>query len=286
MTRFGLVTCRPLPDVQSDDEHLARELRQRGCDVAALPWNGDQAAFAEIDVAVLRSTWDYHQQPQAFDLWLDGLCQQPCKVINDVDLMRWNLHKRYLLDLAERGAPVPSTRLVDASAAAIASAIRELGVAMAVVKPAVGANGDGLTVVSAGDAAAIERAAAVVAGPALVQPLLRDIETVGETSLVFFAGSFSHAVVKRPPSGSILVHEERGGSVAATQLANDVVATARSVVALLPTVPTYARIDMVLAAERSWLMEVEVVEPELFLRCHDRAASRFADALLAASAGR
>ena len=104
---------------------------------------------------------------------------------------------------------------------------------------------------------------------------------VGETSCIFFAGEFSHAVVKRPASDSILVQAEHGGSTEAVKLRVDQVATARSMLALLPQPATYARVDLVFTDQASLLMEIEVIEPDLFILHQRSAAEQFARKLLA-----
>jgi glutathione synthase/RimK-type ligase-like ATP-grasp enzyme len=272
-----------MPEVQPDDVGLAEALVRRGWQVQAAPWNGPFAPFAAAELVVVRSAWDYHHAGASFAEWLERLERVDGTVINPPRLMRWNLDKGYLIELAQSGAPVVPTRLARPHGDAFAVAMRELGVDEAVVKPVVGASGDGLSVVCAHDAAALEAAAhALGANDALVQPLVPEIRTRGELSLTFLGGRLSHAVVKRPAAGSILVHAERGGTVQAIAPSSRAVAAA-AVLAMLPDAPVYARVDLVERDEGPLLMEIELIEPELFLRHGEGAADRFADALLLAA---
>lgn len=285
MKTVALATCLEKPGLQPSDLLLAAALDARGVKAAPHPWNGPFAPFASADLVVVRSTWDYVPVADRFAGWIERLEAEAQAVANAPRLMRWNLHKTYLLDLAARGAPLPPTEIAEPGAEAIGAAMARLGVNEAVVKPVIGGGAHGLSIARRSDPASLTNAAAKVAGMALVQPLIPEIRTVGETSLVYFAGEFSHAVVKRPKPGSILVQEERGGSTEPTRAPLTAIDEGRRILALLPEKPLYARVDVVLrdAARLDgalWLMEVEVIEPELFL-IHDRgAAGRLADALV------
>lgn len=275
-------TCAAEPELQPDDLHLRDALASRGVEVVAVPWNGPFEPFACADLVLVRSTWDYQRYADAFLRWLDRLQHVGVRVVNDPALMRWNADKHYLLELAERGAPLPPTREVAADARSIGDAIASLGCVDAVVKPVFGAGASGLSIVPSGDAAALERAALRFSGRGLVQPLLAAIRASGETSLVFVDGAFSHAVLKLPRSDSILVQAEHGGHCEAGEVAAEDVEAARAVLTLLPSVPLYARVDMILGGgDGRHLMEVELIEPELFFRFAPGAPAVFADALLA-----
>jgi hypothetical protein len=284
--KIVLATSLKQPDFAPSDRLFADALRARGADVAPAPWNGSFAPFADADAAVVRSPWDYPAFPDAFAGWLDRLGREARRVFNPPALMSWNLDKAYLLELAENGARLPATAPVDPEPGAIAAAMDRLGLAEAVIKRRRSGGAMGLTRARRGDLAGLEAAARALAGPGLVQALIPEIATAGETSLVYFGGRFSHAIAKRPKPGSILVQVEHGGSAALTTAPAAAIAAGRRILDLLPGRPLYARVDVVLGDRerldgRLWLMEVEVIEPELFLTLAPRAADRFADALLA-----
>ena len=281
MKQVVFATCRSRPSYQPGDLPVAEALESLGCAVAPAPWNGPFEAFAQADLVVVRSTWDYFEEADAFFAWLHRLQAVGGVVCNGPELMLWNSNKKYLLDLADQGAPLVPTRLSDPNAQALAKAMDDLALTEAVVKPVVGAGASGLTIVQRGNAGSLERAAAALTCEGLVQPLIPEICTLGETSCIFFAGEFSHAVVKRPASDSILVQAEHGGSTEAVKLRVDQVATARSMLALLPQPATYARVDLVFTDQASLLMEIEVIEPDLFILHQRSAAEQFARKLLA-----
>lgn len=286
MLKVILATSLKEPGLQPSDRLFADALRARGVDVAPAPWNGPFAPFAEADAVVARSTWDYPFHPGAFARFIDRLGREARRAFNAPALMAWNLDKAYLLALAGSGVSLPPTALADPEPGAIAAAMDGLGLKTAVVKRRVSGGAIGLSLVRRDDPAGLDAAAQALEGPGLVQALIPEIATVGETSLIYFAGRFSHAVEKRPKPGSILVQIAHGGSAEATVAPPAAIEAGRRILDLLPAPALYARVDVVLKDGARLdagltLMEVEVIEPELFLTLAPDAADRFADALLA-----
>ncbi|MCK5943279.1 MAG: hypothetical protein KAI24_14965 [Planctomycetes bacterium] len=274
---IAFATCRAMPALQPDDVPIAEALRARGVEVRPVPWNGPFEPFAECDLVVVRSTWDYAETPKDFVRWLQRLEDASLRVSNAPSLMRWNARKSYLLDLAARGAPLAPTRLVAPEAEAIAAAMGELGLDEAVVKPVFGAGASGLSIVRAGDEAGLRAAAERLVHDGLVQPLVPEIRTVGEASLVFVGDTFSHAVIKRARPGSILIHAEHGGTTEPFEPSEAHLQLARDVLAMLPEPADYARIDLVPTERGPLLMEIELIEPELFVRHAPQAPDHLAD---------
>ena len=302
MKTIAFAVCADMPDLTPSDAILAAELRARGARVEAAPWSGPEngpenssengsgkalaALFERADLVVVRSTWDYDRRPEAFAAWLgalEALESAGRAVVNSPRLMRWNMDKRYLLELAEKGAPLAPTRAVAPQAASIGEAMAALGLERAVVKPCIGAGARGLALVEAGDPRSLERAArALDGGRGLAQAFIPEIETRGEISMIFVDGALSHAVVKRPACGDIRVQEEHGGRTAPTRPPAFAVEAAARLLDLLPEPAVYARIDGVVLDGGFRLMEVELIEPELFFTYFPSsgAAARFADALM------
>lgn len=275
-----LVTCRTWPELSASDRCLAGALRARGHRVEAASWNGPFEPFAEAGAVVIRSSWDYHQAPDAYRAWLDRL--DPARTFNAPDLIRWNLSKTHVLDLAARGAPVPRARLVPATPTGVAQALIDLALDEGVLKPVVGASGFGVERVRRGDeGAALARALAQKPmEKVLVQEFVAGIEH-GELAGVFFDGVFSHGLRRVPVPGEFRINSQYGGRMEGATLSENVVRHMKTVLALLPAPALYARVDGVENDTRFTLMEVEVNEPGLGLDHAPGSADRFADALLA-----
>lgn len=260
---------------------MKRALERRGVIVEVRAWNDPAATFEDFDAVVLRSNWDYHFAPDAFLDWLGRWEAVGVRFWNPPALVRWNLSKRYLLDLAVAGVPVTPTMVVDGQAERLPALLAERGWATAVVKPAVSASAHDTVLVPLAEAPAV--AAAIARGeiraPVLVQPFLEEIRTRGEWSLVFIDGAFTHSVLKRPAPHDFRVQPRLGGRVEAATPPSAVLGAAEQVLAALPVAPLYARIDGVEHAGHLTVMEVELNEPGLFFTFAPAAAEQFADAI-------
>jgi glutathione synthase/RimK-type ligase-like ATP-grasp enzyme len=273
-----LATCAAWPQPSRSDACLAEALRAHRQRVTAAPWNGSFEPFAGASAVVIRSTWDYHEAPDAYRAWLDRL--DPARTFNDPSLIRWNLSKGYVLDLARRGAPIPRSLDAAAEPSAVARALRGLDLREGVIKPLFGASGFGVERVTLGtEAAALERARARKhLDRVLVQEFLPEIRG-GELAGVFFDGAFSHGLRRRPAPGEFRINSQYGGTLEAATLPAPVVESMAAVLALLPQAPLYARVDGLVRDGRFVLMELEVNEPGLGLDLAPGSAARFAEAL-------
>lgn len=277
--RVVLATCRAWPELSQSDRDFADALEQRGFRVQSASWNGPFAPFDGARAIVIRSTWDYHESLDDYRAWLGRLDRS--RTFNPPDLVRWNLDKSYLTELAVRGAPLPVCAVVEADPAAVAGALARLSLTDAVIKPTVGASGVGVERVARGrEAEAIERVRAVTSSPRLlVQEFIAEVGA-GEMAGVFFAGAFSHGLRRVPAPGEFRVNSQYGGRMEVASLDAPTIEAMSRVLRLLPAEPLYARIDGVRRGGRFVLMEVEVNEPGLGLHLAPGAADRFAAALV------
>jgi glutathione synthase/RimK-type ligase-like ATP-grasp enzyme len=263
-----------------DDALGAAALERRGVRVQSVVWS--RPLQPEIEVVLLRSTWDYHLRLPEFLRWIDGLEARRIPVWNHPDTVRRNVDKRYLEVLAGRGVPVvPIRQLQRGSRVTLRAVLEQSGWTDAVVKPAVSGGGwrTWRTRGERGDE--VRFAEQLAMADALVQPFVPEIQNPGEWSLIFFEGAFSHAVVKRPAAGDFRVQEEFGGTKHPGDAPPDLVAQATRILTLAGERTLYARVDGVVRAGEFQLLELELVEPSLFLDVVPTAAERFADAVVA-----
>lgn len=279
-----------------DDAVLVEALSRRGATVVGIPWDAP-ADWRAHDAVVIRSTWDYHLRHAEFTDWVRGLAADGVTVLNVPPLVLWNGDKRYLRDLAVDGVSVVPTSWsdVDDEPDTLGGIVRRRGwEGPLVVKPAVSASAHDTWVTAAPPTAADERRFAEARSRArlLVQPFVPEIEREGEWSLVFLAGRFSHAVLKRPRSGDFRVQAEHGGTAERAAAPPALVADGAAVLAAAShrvSIPTrdivYARVDGVARDGRLMLMELECVEPSLFFAVCPEGAPRLAEALVARVSG-
>lgn len=279
---IAFITCARFADLYEDDRLAVAELARRGHTVRPLVWTAPHR-LDDFDVVVMRSPWDWFHRRAEFRRFLEALQHTSARVVNDAGCMLEFADKLYLPRLAERGVDVvPTVALLLSELGQVPGLLGERGWSRAVLKPAFTANAVGARRFEASDAARVVgevQAAAADDEAWLLQPFVPSI-TEGELSFVFFGGVFSHAVKKRPPTGEWRVQHEYGGvSAPFTPDAQQVQEATRLLARAAPGT-TYARVDAVELDGRLHLMELEVVEPELFFRHDPAAPARFADALL------
>ena len=277
MPTVGLATSEQFADLIPDDRPLAAVLEDAG--VAAVPavWTDDAVDWAAFDLVLIRTTWDYFDRREEFVVWAERVARA-VPLWNPAEVVRWNTHKTYLRDLEARGAPVVPT--VWAHEGELAPVLEERGWDDAVVKPAVGVGARGMLRVAPGEGEEHFRGL-LARGHVLVQPFLPSIEHGGELSVVWIDGAVSHAVRKRPAAGDIRVQPEYGATVDPVELDPDEGDVVERVLAAACRPLLYARVDLVRdAAGAPRLIELEAVEPRLFLEAVPGAAERLAAAVL------
>jgi glutathione synthase/RimK-type ligase-like ATP-grasp enzyme len=280
--RIALATYERAPSLAPDDQVLISALAAEGVDGEPVVWSDDAVIWETFDGIVVRSCWDYHLRFDEFRAWLDRLDASRLPTWNSASLIQWNANKRYLLDLAQRGVPTIPTAIVPRGSASTVETIASAeGWPRFVLKPSVSASGYETHAFSTPlDGEQREIAARVLQlGDALVQPFAEEVARDGELSLMFIDGAFSHAAIKRAAAGEFRVQTEHGGSVNPTAANPEIVAQAGRVLAALPEVPLYARVDGIVRGDAFLLMELELIEPNLFFELAPGSEQRFASAL-------
>jgi glutathione synthase/RimK-type ligase-like ATP-grasp enzyme len=267
----------------SEDLRLLEACRRAGLATERLSWSNPRFDWRSTRAACFRSTWDYSRRFGEFSGWLER-ASAGTRLLNDVAIVRWNVDKRYLGDLARAGIAIVPTEVVPRGSALDLG--RRLAEADLIVKPAVSGAARETYRVSAANAAAVApRLAALLQEEALlVQPFRHEILHAGERSLIVIAGRFSHAVAKRPKDGDFRVQDDHGGTVTPHVATPAEIDFALRAVAAAPSPPLYARVDFIEHAGRFELMELELIEPELFFRFRPAAADELATAVAEALA--
>jgi len=284
VNRIALATSARLPALNEDDRLLIPALASLGLAAVPAVWDSPDVCWEEFQGVLVRSCWDYHHRLEEFLAWVSRLERAGVRVWNPPAVLRWNSHKGYLRDLAARGVSIVPTRWLERGAQAdLAGLLRDPAWRDAVVKPAVSASAHGTWRTSGETAGADQRRLDELlrAGDVMVQPFMSEVRDAGEWSFLFLGGRFSHAVLKRPGAGAgdYRVQWEFGGSAAAMAPPDTLLADAEAMMAAVPGDPLYARVDGVERDGRLVLMELELIEPHLFLGWDAGAAARLARAV-------
>jgi glutathione synthase/RimK-type ligase-like ATP-grasp enzyme len=281
--KVALITWSDLPQGAESERLLLPYLAAEGVDPCIVDWRGAGASFTEFDLVVLRSCWDYHLRGAEFTAWLRRTARS-APVLNDVKTVLWNCDKFYLGELAAMGIGIAPTVFVNGSGPISSSAWQEIrSWKKSVVKPAVSASAHKTWLFdSAATPDEDELKSEMEAEPFLIQQFIPEIATQGEISFIYIDGAYSHAVLKRPASGDFRVQKEHGGSVELLHPYSALLDQANEIAAMVAQVrdSLYCRIDAVARDSKLVLMELELIEPELFLGLAEGAAERFAKAIV------
>ena len=272
----------------AEDALIAGAVRARGVEVDRIAWSAPDTDWSAYALILIRTTWDYFDRLPEFRAWLER-AGEVAPVWNPPRVVSWNADKRYLFDLEERGVRLPPTLHVRAGASAGASidlraALEERGWQVVVIKRVVSAGAPGQERFPAGAAAAAQTHldTLLATGDALVQPYLRSIADQGETSLVAVNGAVVHGVRKVPRAGEYRSQPNFGSRVLLHTPTADERELAERALAAVGAPTLHARIDMVALDDgRPALMELELIEPYLFLDADPRAVELLADGILA-----
>lgn len=282
MKKCAFLTLDETGDFVIDDEHAIQPLSELGWLVSTVSWRQTLRPWSDFDIVIIRSTWDYWNDVPAFLDTLERINRET-RLANRMELVYWNLAKTYMRDLQKKGIGIVPTLWADSlNANFFANYQDQLGVNEIVVKPVVGANGQDAFRVSPGDTP--ERLESIASRfrkrDCMIQPFMPNIINEGEYSLFFFGGQYSHAILKIPAKSEFRSQEEHGAEIRSITPEEKLLLRARQAMATLTPAPLYARIDFIRDAVDDFLvMELELIEPSLYLRMDEQAPGRFAAAI-------
>lgn len=264
------------------DYHLSFEPMERfGWEVECVPWRSGRD-WNDFDAVYICTPWDYPEHVSEFMQVLEAIDASRAVLYNDLAIARWNLEKTYMRDVEARGDDiVPSTWYDHFDAAQVPGYFDEHNTDRVVIKPIVGANAkDTFVLRNTVDASLLATLQTTFSGRRFfVQPFIENIRSEGEFSLFFFNGEYSHAIQKIPKAGDFRVQEEHGADIITVAPSAALQDIAHTVFSHIEPLPVYGRGDWVRGPDgRFLLMELELIEPSLYLRTDSGAAARFAAA--------
>ncbi len=271
-----------LGNILEDDGLLQKELEGQGISSVRVDWARKDMDWSQYKCVVFRTTWDYFDRFEEFSQWLDDVSKQT-KLCNPYSMIKWNMDKHYLKDLESKGIPVTPSRFVEkGSTVNIEDEILKSGWHELVIKPCVSGAARHTYRVNKLNAKAIETVVNKLLKyeSFVYQPFLESVLTQGEDTLMLFDGKFSHAIRKLAKPGDFRVQDDHGGTVHDYQPDAEQIEFAEKAMAVCSTLPSYGRVDMVRDNQgKLALMELEMIEPELWLRKHPPSAKLFAESI-------
>lgn len=265
-----------------DIETAFPPLAALGWQFDAVRWQSTSIDWAEYDAVYIGAAWDYPDDADCFIAVLERIVQSGTILVNDLSLVRWTLAKTYLRELESRGVNiVPSLWYESFDMRVVNDAFGFFHTETIIIKPVISTNATHTYLLASAQAEALadELAVAFENRPFVIQKFMSSVQAAGEYSLFFFDGLFSHAVRKVPASADFRVQEQFGATIAAVAADADLLEEAEKVMGMVDPGPVYARVDLVRDDDgQPRLMELELIEPSMYLQLSPTAPTRFAEA--------
>ena len=280
--KIALLTCEKLPELTAADQLLIPELAKHNIEAKPVIWSDQTITWSNFDYLIFRNTWDYFEKEIEFNLWLDQIEKLGIKTLNTIGIIKQNKHKFYLREMEKQGISILPTVFIDKTNSLNLAELIPSHWKKAVIKPAFSA-GSYLTEVF--EVADIQKINADYKNLAqekelLLQEFMPEIQTLGETSFIFFNKKFSHCVNKKPVDGDFRVQSQFGGKYSLVQPSQELIEKAQKIVNTFPENLLYARVDGIIIGTELYLMEIECIEPDLYFDIADGALERFVSSIV------
>lgn len=284
MSKAAFVTYHELPNLTVDDRLVLDHLHDRGVETEAVLWDaGDEFRWEEFDTIIMRSCWEYHLRPQLFSNWIEMAAQKNLPLWNPPRVIDWNMDKVHLKGLGLAGVAVsPAVWLEKGAAVDLEAVLREHHWTQAVIKPTISMTAFQTWITTPAqavrDQAAVEEI--LKRSGVMIQKFVEEVRTCGEWSFIFFWKTYSHAVLKRAKEGDFRVQDDFGGYLEEAAPSPSLIDQAQEIVDSVAEPLLYARVDGIDVDGTLVLMELELIDPVLFLSEAPHAPQRFADAIM------
>lgn len=275
--KIAILTCEKLPDLNPEDQKIIPALAQHDIQATATIWSDKTINWSEFDYLVFRNTWDYFEKETEFKIWLNQIAQLEIKTLNPIVTIKQNIHKFYLREMEQQGITILPTIFIDKTNTLNLAELIPAHWNKAVIKPAFSAGSYLTEVFEKSEIQAISDKYKSIAAEKelLLQEFMPEIQTLGETSFIFFNKKFSHAVNKKPVDGDFRVQSLFGGKYTLVHPSSEMIKKAQKVVDTFQEDLLYARVDGILIDHELYLMEIECIEPDLYFNLSENAMERF-----------
>ena len=283
MKKCAFLSMDSLENFYAYDDMAFEPLKKQGWLAEHVSWRKPDVDWSHYDVVVIRSTWDYQSDAPAFLACLDKIEASSAKLENSLALVKWNISKDYLRDMQRQGINiVPTLWFESFDLHQVQQGFKQFSTQQLVIKPLISANADHTYRLTAQSLVTLQDqlASEFAHRPFMLQPFLPAIVEEGEYSLFYFAGHYSHSILKKPKSGDFRVQEEHGGQLQSIEPDEEMLTCARHALASLPDDALYARIDLIRHQGEFALMEIELIEPSLYFNMDPQSPQRFVDAFV------
>lgn len=271
------------PTVANEDDSLLHFLKTKGLTIEKVIWNDTNVSWEDYDLAILKSPWDYFDLIEDFYNWLAKLESKNIRLLNPIDVVKWNADKHYLHDIEKTGLKVtPSIFISQGTHIDLKLYLDKFNGDQIIVKPCVSGGSKNTFKVTAANVEEVNPKLDLLLQQEdfIIQPFLTEIQEEGEWSFLFFGGKFSHALLKKAKAGDFRVQHALGGTIHPQNPPHHLLEDAQKYVDQFAKDCLYARVDGTVVAQKFLLMELELIEPFLFLDTFENSYENYYQALL------
>ena len=283
MQKICFLSTDNLEDFYVWDDLLIPHFEAKGFEIDVISWHAMDIDWSDYELVIVRSTWDYQDDPKAFARVLATIEKSNTILANPFLLMQWNISKWYLQALSDDGVTIiPSRFYKGVNAEQMATHFTEFDTEEIVIKPLISANSDNTFRLTRDSLVKQTDILNSIFNQldCMIQPFLKSIVKDGEYSLFYFNGQYSHAIKKVPKQGDFRVQEEHGGQLYTITPNVEQMIAAERVLEKLPEESLYARVDLAFNESQWQLMEVELIEPSLYFNMDENSPAKFVAATL------
>ncbi|TRX56436.1 RimK family alpha-L-glutamate ligase [Thalassomonas sp. M1454] len=284
MKHCAILSMDNLDDFEAYDYLLDQPMAQLGWKNHLVSWHDESINWNDYDVVLIRTPWDYQDDAEKFLAVLEKIEQSSALLENSIDIVRWNINKKYLQELEQKGVTiVPTIWKESFDESELLSYFEHFNVDQIVIKPCVSANADNTFWLKKDTFTTYinELKLAFAKRDFMVQPFMQSVIDEGEFSCFYFDGQYSHSILKTPKDNDFRVQEEHGGRLKLIEPEAKLIAQAQHSLAQINEMPMYARVDFVRFGDEFAMMEAELIEPSLYFNMDPNSAQKFADAFVA-----
>ncbi|WP_025145626.1 RimK family alpha-L-glutamate ligase [Pedobacter jeongneungensis] len=269
--------------VESEDDKLLDFLAGKGLNIEKVIWNDQNVNWEDYSHAILKSPWDYFDLIEDFYAWLNLLEAKKVKLLNPIDVVKWNSNKLYLREIEATSLKItPSFFIQNQEKINLKDFFKKFNTHKLIVKPCISGGAKNTFKVTADNVEEVNQKLdqLIQNEDFIVQPFLPEILESGEWSFIFFNGVYSHSLIKQAKPGDFRVQPAHGGTVHPQQPGKELIATAQQYVTLFAKNCLYARVDGTFVNGEFLLMELELIEPFLFLNTEPQNYEKYYKALM------
>ena len=284
--RLALVSEKALlceyDDLNSDNGILLNFLRNKQVEASVQVWDDERVDWTQFDLIIMKTPWDYVQKIDTFNSWLDKLEHLNVRVLNPIKTIRWNSNKIYLQELQRNKVTiVPTIWFEKTDSLDLANIFDHFNAERIIIKPWISSTARHTYLLTREEATSKtdELKELLKVEALMAQPFLKEVQSVGEYSVLFFNGKYSHTVLKTPKKGDFRVQYDYGGIINQVEPPKKLLASAQAIVDKFAKGCLYTRVDGLNVNDEFTLMEFELIEPNLFLDKSEGSYERYYEAI-------